>query len=103
MISTDGPSHIPEARYALPTLEEEIKRVVLAGLQWHHQHVIQQDVLIGDHGGQLDSFVFRRSRGGVGWIWNVAGSNLKRIAAGRQVVDLEGTVVFNLDESGDIL
>jgi hypothetical protein len=54
-----------KARYALPTLEEEI-RVLLTGLQWHQQHVIQHDVLIADHGGQLDRLVLRRLGGGAG-------------------------------------
>jgi hypothetical protein len=59
MILTDGPSHISEARYALPTLEEEIE-ILLAGLQWHQQQVIQQDVVNSDYGGQLDRFVLHR-------------------------------------------
>jgi hypothetical protein len=83
-------------------LEEE-SRVLLAGLQWHQQHFIQQDVVVGYDGGQLDRFVFHRPRGGVGWLWKAGGGDPKGVTARRQVVDLEGTVVFNLDESGNIL
>ncbi len=64
-----------DLRLSFPASEDEF-RVPFSRLQGHQQYVIKHDVLIGDHGGQFDRFVFRRSRGGVGWICNVEGGDL---------------------------